>query len=61
MGFAALANAGVFELPQAHYGYAYAAQPEPFDVSIREIDFELITSWHLISNITLRSLKIAIN
>lgn len=36
LGFIAAANAGVFELPQAHYGHAYVAQPEPFDVSIYE-------------------------
>lgn len=34
LGVVAIANAGVFELPQAHYGHAHAAQPEPFDVSI---------------------------
>lgn len=39
MAFVALANAGVFQLPQAHYGHAYSAQPEPFDVSIQQTIF----------------------
>lgn len=34
LALAALANAGVIGIPQAHYGHAYAAQPEPFNVSI---------------------------
>lgn len=32
-GLAAFVSAGIYDLPQPHYGHGYAAQPEPFNVS----------------------------